>query len=87
MKNRILLAALLAGALVTVSCNKDRTLYYNSLEMGVLQADGRIITDGGLTYSVTENGTEYSGKCFISHSDSLETALKLPECTLPRPWE
>ena len=43
MKNRILLAALLAGALVTVSCNKDRTLYYNSLEMGVLQADGRII--------------------------------------------
>ena len=64
MKNRILLAALLAGALVTVSCNKDRTLYYNSLEMGVLQADGRIITDGGLTYSVTENGTEYtlSGK-------------------------
>ena len=28
MKNRILLAALLAGALVTVSCNKDRTLYY-----------------------------------------------------------
>ncbi len=29
-----------------------------------------------------ENGTEYSGKCFISHSDSLETALKLREMVL-----
>lgn len=29
-----------------------------------------------------ENGTEYSGKCFISHSDSLETALKLREMIL-----
>ena len=29
-----------------------------------------------------ENGTEYSGKCFISHTDSLETALKLREMVL-----
>ena len=58
---KTLTASLLAGALllVAVSCNQDKTLYYNITEMGKVQ-DGKIISDGGLTYIVTENMTEYT---------------------------
>lgn len=57
-----------------------------------LNAEGRIIAYDkvrGKNSAVREtlrvmterarNGVEYDGKCFISHSDSLETALKLRE--------
>lgn len=60
-----------------------------------LNADGRIIAYGkvrGKGNAVKEtlrvmkeraqNGTQYDGKCFISHSDSLETAQKLRDMVL-----
>ena len=54
---RILLAALFAGALLT-SCIKDDTLYYNVTEMGVLR-DGKIVSDTGITYTITEMTETY----------------------------
>ena len=56
---RILLAALLGSALLSVSCNPDKTLYYNVMEMGQLSG-GKILTDSGLTYTIAENMTEYT---------------------------
>lgn len=56
---KILLAALLAGALLSVSCNTDTTLYYNVMEMGRLSG-GKILTDSGLTYTIAENTTDYA---------------------------
>ena len=58
--NRIRTFALLAGALLSFSaCNTDNTLYYNITEMGNIR-DGKIVSDSGLTFTITEMTEQYS---------------------------
>lgn len=48
----------LAAIAVFVGCNKESALYYGMMTMGQVSGNGNIVTDGGLTYVITENNSE-----------------------------